>query len=79
MGYAGRMLATVTGGLSRALRKGVSGRASGWPVTQPDPGFFFQQGNGEEFPVDRSVAAQGALVNSFHERRQLEGHVMFAG
>jgi hypothetical protein len=48
------------------------------PVTQPDPGFFFQQGNGEEFPVDRSVAAQGALVNSFHERRQLERHVMFA-
>ena len=54
------------------------GRASGRAVTQPDTGCFFQQRYRQEFPVRRPVAAQGMLVHLFHERRQLEGHVMLA-
>ncbi len=42
-------------------------------MTQPDSGLFFQQRNGEEFPADWPVAAQGLLVDAFHNRRQLMG------
>jgi hypothetical protein len=45
-------------------------------VAQPDSGLFFQQRHGEDFPVGRSVPGQGTLVDSLHQRGQLEGHVM---
>ena len=38
---------------------------------------LFQQRYGEEFPVRRPVPGQGTLVDSLHQRGQLEGHVMF--
>jgi hypothetical protein len=36
--------------------------ASAGAVTQPDPGFLFQQGHGQELPVDRAIAAQRPLI-----------------
>jgi hypothetical protein len=34
-------------------------------AAQPDPGFLFQQGNGQELTVGWPVTSQGALVGAF--------------
>jgi hypothetical protein len=47
-------------------------------VAQLDSCLFFEQRDREQFPVGRTVAGQGTLMDPFDQRRQLEGHVMLA-